>query len=190
MGLISASLLPPLRPSLAVEDGVRAFGVATQVADWLAEHGEGVTSVRPLAYVAEDGVVLYPELSGAPLSEHLRRPSQGVARFLERAGAALHALHHLPHAVAGWLQPHDFAAEVSKKARHSDHIRMLLPSVGAAIDALLDRAREVRSEEHTSELQSPCNLVCRLLLEKKKKKIKTNISDKREHTTHRTQELV
>src|SRR2546426_4636272 len=30
-----------------------------------------------------------------------------------------------------------------------------------------------RSEEHTSELQSPCNLVCRLLLEKKKK-IKNN----------------
>src|SRR2546426_7394002 len=29
---------------------------------------------------------------------------------------------------------------------------------------------EPRSEEHTSELQSPCNLVCRLLLEKKKKK--------------------
>src|SRR5256885_3753556 len=29
---------------------------------------------------------------------------------------------------------------------------------------------KVRSEEHTSELQSPCNLVCRLLLEKKKKK--------------------
>src|SRR5256885_11143111 len=29
--------------------------------------------------------------------------------------------------------------------------------------------RQNRSEEHTSELQSPCNLVCRLLLEKKKK---------------------
>src|SRR5256885_3859344 len=29
-------------------------------------------------------------------------------------------------------------------------------------------ARVQRSEEHTSELQSPCNLVCRLLLEKKK----------------------
>src|SRR5256885_9801480 len=28
-----------------------------------------------------------------------------------------------------------------------------------------------RSEEHTSELQSPCNLVCRLLLEKKKKSL-------------------
>src|SRR2546426_8310248 len=32
------------------------------------------------------------------------------------------------------------------------------------------RPEQVRSEEHTSELQSPCNLVCRLLLEKKKKK--------------------
>src|ERR1022692_1420632 len=34
---------------------------------------------------------------------------------------------------------------------------------------LLDRSMHwSRSEEHTSELQSPCNLVCRLLLEKKK----------------------
>src|SRR3989454_6238468 len=32
-----------------------------------------------------------------------------------------------------------------------------------------------RSEEHTSELQSPCNLVCRLLLEKKKKEDKRYI---------------
>src|SRR5256885_12868608 len=35
-------------------------------------------------------------------------------------------------------------------------------------------AQRGRSEEHTSELQSPCNLVCRLLLEKKKKHISTN----------------
>src|SRR5256885_10157136 len=35
-------------------------------------------------------------------------------------------------------------------------------------DALM-RAAVCRSEEHTSELQSPCNLVCRLLLEKKKR---------------------
>src|SRR5256885_10942317 len=33
---------------------------------------------------------------------------------------------------------------------------------------VVTRLRERRSEEHTSELQSPCNLVCRLLLEKKK----------------------
>src|SRR5256885_8494881 len=53
------------------------------------------------------------------------------------------------------------------------------PAVGrAAIAAVLivttfahhGRDRD-RSEEHTSELQSPCNLVCRLLLEKKKKNV-------------------
>src|SRR5256885_4273228 len=33
---------------------------------------------------------------------------------------------------------------------------------------LLQHVRANRSEEHTSELQSPCNLVCRLLLEKKR----------------------
>src|SRR3989454_7311227 len=37
-------------------------------------------------------------------------------------------------------------------------------------DPCLKHHPERRSEEHTSELQSPCNLVCRLLLEKKKKK--------------------
>src|SRR2546426_1657349 len=36
----------------------------------------------------------------------------------------------------------------------------------------------VRSEEHTSELQSPCNLVCRLLLEKKKKNRDTRERDR------------
>src|SRR2546426_6912334 len=35
-------------------------------------------------------------------------------------------------------------------------------------DAQVDKRGKMRSEEHTSELQSPCNLVCRLLLEKKK----------------------
>src|SRR2546426_8144002 len=33
-----------------------------------------------------------------------------------------------------------------------------------------------RSEEHTSELQSPCNLVCRLLLEKKKNEYKSSVA--------------
>src|SRR5256885_1935818 len=37
----------------------------------------------------------------------------------------------------------------------------------AVLSTMSMRLRERRSEEHTSELQSPCNLVCRLLLEKK-----------------------
>src|SRR5256885_12454886 len=39
------------------------------------------------------------------------------------------------------------------------------------------KAVDKRSEEHTSELQSPCNLVCRLLLEKKKKMKRNNTLD-------------
>src|SRR3989454_3105582 len=39
-----------------------------------------------------------------------------------------------------------------------------------------------RSEEHTSELQSPCNLVCRLLLEKKKES--NGVPDWREQLAH------
>src|SRR5256885_5540369 len=42
-----------------------------------------------------------------------------------------------------------------------------------------ENRRHQRSEEHTSELQSPCNLVCRLLLEKKKKITKNIVP----HTT-------
>src|SRR6266566_9796575 len=43
-----------------------------------------------------------------------------------------------------------------------------------------------RSEEHTSELQSPCNLVCRLLLEKKKQRIFDRSDEKyAEHLNHR-----
>src|SRR4051812_49657992 len=54
-----------------------------------------------------------------------------------------------------------------------DHDRL---GAGLGADVLLARrgprrARSTRSEEHTSELQSHVNLVCRLLLEKKKKKL-------------------
>src|SRR5256885_6708102 len=38
-----------------------------------------------------------------------------------------------------------------------------------SITPTTSKVEPIRSEEHTSELQSPCNLVCRLLLEKKKK---------------------
>src|SRR5256885_6985744 len=42
------------------------------------------------------------------------------------------------------------------------------PEPEHALGEVLTDHRPLRSEEHTSELQSPCNLVCRLLLEKKK----------------------
>src|SRR5256885_9505186 len=45
-------------------------------------------------------------------------------------------------------------------------VRMVGRSLQRDVEGDLDAP--LRSEEHTSELQSPCNLVCRLLLEKKK----------------------
>src|SRR5256885_7709623 len=54
-----------------------------------------------------------------------------------------------------------------------DRVVLGLRDPGAVLALHGDLPRHVgaaeRSEEHTSELQSPCNLVCRLLLEKKKK---------------------
>src|SRR4051794_41753911 len=62
-----------------------------------------------------------------------------------------------------------------------DALPIFLPELLAALDVGVHRAAEdrpgpilggARSEEHTSELQSPVHLVCRLLLEKKKTKTK------------------
>src|SRR5256885_6579129 len=50
----------------------------------------------------------------------------------------------------------------SHDRRRDSRLRLRLP------DADAHAVQPLRSEEHTSELQSPCNLVCRLLLEKKK----------------------
>src|SRR5256885_792864 len=44
----------------------------------------------------------------------------------------------------------------------------MMPERAVCSPTAVIRTRRLRSEEHTSELQSPCNLVCRLLLEKKK----------------------
>src|SRR2546426_5502494 len=49
-------------------------------------------------------------------------------------------------------------------------LRASQPPRELRLEAIATGPSVVRSEEHTSELQSPCNLVCRLLLEKKKKK--------------------
>ncbi|PYV33540.1 MAG: hypothetical protein DMG22_09545 [Acidobacteria bacterium] len=125
------------------EDGARTFRVACEVADAVAEHCEGVDCLRPLAYLAEDAVILYPKLCGVPLSAYARRLDLDSARWLRRAGAALRTLHRLPVALAGRSEPHDLSAEIRSIVRKSDPIAVLLPHVGSAIEALLDRVREL-----------------------------------------------
>jgi len=57
-----------------------------------------------------------------------------------------------------------------KLQRTSSHRAALFRNMAAAL-IKHEQITTTRSEEHTSELQSPDHLVCRLLLEKKKKKI-------------------
>src|SRR2546426_11763086 len=56
------------------------------------------------------------------------------------------------------------------QAKHAAAVQWNVPHVlvgDISAERSILRVQQGRSEEHTSELQSPCNLVCRLLLEKK-----------------------
>src|SRR6266850_8451595 len=67
------------------------------------------------------------------------------------------------------LSLHDALPISHGNAASSSIARVVRPHGNAASSSIARRPRpRARSEEHTSELQSPCNLVCRLLLEKKK----------------------
>src|SRR5256885_7377662 len=63
-------------------------------------------------------------------------------------------------------EPDVATAEIRRVLKPRGRYIALIQTDMTRIERLAVKARE-RSEEHTSELQSPCNLVCRLLLEKK-----------------------
>src|SRR3712207_7516616 len=73
-----------------------------------------------------------------------------------------------------------FRSEVARAGGHDLEELQRIGTRGAAVEGMCDGVRQVlldlRSEEHTSELQSRQYLVCRLLLEKKKKE-KTYVND-------------
>src|SRR5256885_5287709 len=70
-----------------------------------------------------------------------------------------------------WTGPASLRSESGLDAPRLPRILRLGGSATRAIGPVaVEPGHAPRSEEHTSELQSPCNLVCRLLLEKKKKR--------------------
>src|SRR5256885_9601356 len=95
-----------------------------------------------------------PEWTVSELSAALKRTVEDAYGFVRVRGE-----------ITGYRGPHS-----------SGHAYFALKDEGAKIDAVIWRTafgrirfkpeEGLRSEEHTSELQSPCNLVCRLLLEK------------------------
>src|SRR5256885_4857975 len=85
-----------------------------------------------------------------PYTTLFRSEFQHLIRALERSGELNRALEFLP-------------SDDELTERRKSGIGLTRPEL-----AILLAYSKIRSEEHTSELQSPCNLVCRLLLEKKK----------------------
>src|ERR1022692_4972999 len=73
-------------------------------------------------------------------------------------------------ASSGYIPPWRLADVRTMASRCYPHLR------STALATAVHSWPSDRSEEHTSELQSPCNLVCRLLLEKKTKNNKTSIT--------------
>src|SRR5690625_4961990 len=93
-------------------------------------------------------------------------------------GAAVHVLKR-PEAAGGLVD--DFCGHLARGQcpQHMGHVAHDPARSGQS------GARGMRSEEHTSELQSRGHLVCRLLLEKKKSKTKTDEIHERERPTER-----
>ena len=122
------------------DKGARTFDVVTRAADWLTARSAGITTVRPLRYVPADGMLLYPCVSGTPLSSLLQDPGADSAYSLGLAGTALKALHQIPTTLLE-LQPHSFAKEIKGIVSASEHIHTLLPETGARIRAILAEAQ-------------------------------------------------
>src|SRR5256885_13082993 len=100
----------------------------------------------------------------------LEMNSELIMAFSFSVLSAVHAQELAGRLVIGFcrLQQAHLGLELAGGGNHADH------GLHRVHVRAFDGAGQQRSEEHTSELQSPCNLVCRLLLEKKKKKISSS----------------
>ena len=127
------------------DKGARTFDVAARISDWLAEQNNGISAVHPLAYIAAEGLVLYPRVVGTPLSELLRQPGPATDAHLRAAGAAIRALHQTPESLIA-LQPHSFAKELKGIVSASEHVRPLLPATSAMIAGLIERASALHEQ--------------------------------------------
>src|SRR6267154_3800149 len=135
--------------------------------------------------------------------EVMRWPSYEIATLDETDIPIINGFRPMPHTTRkGWLARYDcfpenpFTCDIDRDRWPTTHGHFLsLREIAGLITKhfwphirrysdpftlrLIGSVMKRRSEEHTSELQSPVHLVCRLLLEKKKKKTKTSKSRKK-----------
>src|SRR2546426_10104383 len=120
---------------------------------------------------ARKGVKLKPTELGPPQLrlEGVREELKELAGLVEAGGGSVLAAYREPLGGNALL----FAALPVDKVEPTSYQRDVSDAHVLKLTRAMDKTR---SEEHTSELQSPCNLVCRLLLEKKKKRSNTSVS--------------
>src|SRR5438034_11510877 len=115
-----------------------------------------------------------------PVADHARRAGEALEHhrpvaFCDDAPAEQH---HRPRVALAPDQPAEALLELERRvgnevvgeAVQAARLESLEPRRGERLARHAERQLRERSEEHTSELQSHSDLVCRLLLEKKKKK--------------------
>src|SRR6266446_4563006 len=152
------------------------FALTIPAANWLIGHAGTVCQPQgPCLVPVAPGLMAPSGVTMAGVALVLRdlvqrRLGVAAASLAILAGAVLSALLAPPalviaSAVAFLLSEFADLAVYTPLARRGLVIAVVASGVvGLVVDSV------VRSEEHTSELQSPCNLVCRLLLEKKKQR--------------------
>src|SRR2546426_5072633 len=142
-----------------------------------------VTSIAQVAFpyrangslVVKDGKTLGSELIGQPFDDpkyFWARPS-ATTPFAYNAGSSSGS--NLSPTNADLVKAVQARVDALRAADPGNTAPVpvdLVTASGSGLDPHISPAAALyqRSEEHTSELQSPCNLVCRLLLEKKKNK--------------------
>src|SRR6266566_4975700 len=108
----------------------------------------------------------------SPARRQVKETRRSSATSPEMASASTNRATYWPTPVLGPSRGVASSPTLIRRATSpQDHPPLQVPAVdlGAARDLPAAAQHHRQSEEHTSELQSPCNLVCRLLLEKKKK---------------------
>jgi hypothetical protein len=119
------------------------YRVATAASDWVEALGVGAHAARPLSFVEEKHVLLYPKVPGEPLSQLLVHRAPGSEEHVRRTGAVLRALHDSAPAAELQLQPHDFHRELGAIARAAEHVDRLLPEAARVLHDVLRRAESV-----------------------------------------------
>jgi hypothetical protein len=138
----------PDRPRVVVKtdrdrSGSRAVPVASAVTALLRSRCPGVLAADALGWLPTDAASVWTVAPGTPLSHRLVHVTTDSTPTVALLGRALRLVHddtalaeHL-RAVGCVLPARDVAAELAATQRAAEHIRVLLPSVGHVVDALV-----------------------------------------------------